>query len=52
MLPWKPWLRQKLIYTMTNQFDPGNRANFFLTLCRAVLPLVDNSVTRVGSADA
>ena len=50
MLPWKHWLKQRPIYTMTNQFEPGNRANFFLTLCRAVLPLIDNSVTHVGSA--
>ena len=46
----EPWLNQRLICTMTIQLVPGNRANFFLTFCRAVLLLVDNSVTRVGSA--
>ena len=43
----EPWLNQSQIYTMTSQLEPGNLANLFLTLCRAVLALVDNSVSSV-----
>jgi Sec-independent protein translocase protein TatA len=43
----EPWLNQSQIYTMTSQLEPGNLANLFLKLCRAVLALVDNSVSSV-----